>query len=93
MKTCISSDMEIVEQNLTRGNEEKNGSQRKDITPQENLRAEKQLLEIAQTIGNNPPLISSSMLEEVSSKLIEVHQYDGDIEALICSSGLLNYEK
>src|ERR1044072_4672653 len=51
----------------------------------------KQLLEIVQTDGSNSPLISS-MLEEVSSRLLEVRQYDGKIEALICSSGLLKYE-
>ncbi|KAL7633061.1 UNVERIFIED_CONTAM: hypothetical protein RMT77_016637 [Armadillidium vulgare] len=101
METSISSDTEIAEQTLKPEKMKKKIEEVKEkLSPLKIMRRVskrkvnllfKQLLEIVQTDESNSPLISS-MLEEVSSKLLEVRQHDGEIEALICSSGLLKYD-
>ncbi|KAL7632922.1 UNVERIFIED_CONTAM: hypothetical protein RMT77_016749 [Armadillidium vulgare] len=102
METSISSDTEIAAEQTLKPEEmkEKIEEVKEKLSPLKIKRGVskrkvtllfKQLLEIVQTDGSNSPLISS-MLEELSSRLIEVRQYDEDIEASICSSGILKYD-
>src|ERR1700755_263464 len=102
IETSISSDTEIAAGQTLKPEEMKKKIEevKEKLSPLKIMRGVskrkvtllfKQLLEIVQTDGSNSPLISS-MLEEVSSRLLEVRQYDGEIEALICSSGLLKYD-
>ncbi|KAL7630189.1 UNVERIFIED_CONTAM: hypothetical protein RMT77_019672 [Armadillidium vulgare] len=101
METSISSDTEIVEQTLQPEEMKKKIEEVKQkLSPLKIMRGGtkrkvtllfKQLLEIVQTDESNSPLISS-MLEEVSSRLLEVRQQDGEIEALICSSDILKHD-